>query len=82
MDILDTDGMDNGVKVRSKYFHSCNILYILLRYRGVPTYAVFTTVDPTTAIFGLCTHKWGIFALVGDTLESTNANYASLHATT
>ena len=28
--------------------------------RGSPTFAVFTTVDPTTEIFGLCTHKWEI----------------------
>ena len=33
------------------------------RYRGSPTYVVFTTADPTTAIFGLCIRKWGIFAL-------------------
>ena len=29
-----------------------------------------TTVDPTTAIFGLCTRKLGILVLVGDPLES------------
>ena len=34
-----------------------------------PTYAVFTTTDLTTAIFGLCTRKWGIFAFVGDHLQ-------------
>ena len=34
------------------------------RYRGSPTYAVFTTADPTTAVFGLCMCKWGFFALV------------------
>ena len=39
-------------------------------YTVSPTYRFFTTVDPTTAIFGLCTHKWGIFALVGDPLQS------------
>jgi hypothetical protein len=27
---------------------------------------VFTTADPTTAIFGLCKHKLGIFVFVGD----------------
>ena len=40
-------------------------------YRGSP---VFTTADPTTAIFGLYMHKWGIFALVGD--SPANANFA------
>ena len=39
-------------------------------YKGFPIYAVFTTEDPTTAIFGLCTRKWGIFALVGDPIQS------------
>ena len=39
-------------------------------YRGSTTYAVFTTTDPTTAMFGLCTRKWGIFVLVGDLLQS------------
>ena len=34
-------------------------------YRGSPTYAVFTT-----AVFGLCTCNWGIFALVVDPLQS------------
>ena len=29
-----------------------------------------TAMDPTTAIFDLCTHKGGIFALVGDPLQS------------
>ena len=37
-------------------------------YRGSPTYAVFTTAKPTTAIFGLW--KWGIFTLVWDLLQS------------
>ena len=40
-----------------------------LMYRGSPTYAVFTTANPTTTIFGLCARKWGIFALVGDPLQ-------------
>ena len=39
-------------------------------YKGSPAYAVFTTMDPTTAMFGLCTRKWGIFAFVGDLLQS------------
>ena len=39
-------------------------------YRGSPTYAVFTTANPTIAIFGLCMLKWGIFVLVGDPLKS------------
>ena len=39
----------------------------------VPTYAVFTTADPTTAIFGLCTCKWGIFVLVPLTQILRNA---------
>ena len=33
-------------------------------YRVSPTYAVFTTANPITVDFGLCTRKWGIFALV------------------
>ena len=37
------------------------------------TYSVFTTADPTTVIFGLCTCKWGIFALVPLTRISCNA---------
>ena len=40
-----------------------------------PTYAVFTTVDPTTMIFGLCTSKWGGFALVGGTLQSHQSEF-------
>ena len=40
------------------------------QYRGSPTYGVFTIVDPTTEVFGLCTHKWGIFVLAGDPLQS------------
>ena len=40
-----------------------------LKYRVYTTYANFTTTDPTTAVLGLCTHKWGIFALVGDPLQ-------------
>ena len=40
-------------------------MYVFI-YRGSPTYGVFTTADPTTAVFGLSTRKWGIFALVGD----------------
>ena len=39
-------------------------------YRGSPTYTVFSTADPTTAVFGLCMCRWGIFALVGDPLQS------------
>ena len=38
--------------------------------KGSPTYAVFTTADPTTAVFGLCTLRWGIFALLGDPRQS------------
>ena len=30
---------------------------LVYTYRGFPTYVVFTTADPTTAIFGLCTCK-------------------------
>ena len=45
----------------------CTFIEIELhQYRGSPTYPVFTTTDPTTAIFGLYTRKWGIFALIGD----------------
>ena len=48
------------------YLHKSNA------YGGFPTYTVFTTADPTTAIFGLCTHKWGIFALVGARISYRN----------
>ena len=34
-----------------------------------PPYAIFTTTDPTTGIFGLCTCKWEIFVLIGDHLQ-------------
>ena len=33
-------------------------------------HVVFPTVNPTAVIFSLCTRKWGIFLLVGDTLLS------------
>ena len=42
----------------------------LEEHRVFPTYTVFTTADPTTAVFYLCMCKWGIFALVGDLLQS------------
>ena len=38
-------------------------------YRGSPTYMVFTSADPTTASFGLCMGKLGIFALVEHLLQ-------------
>ena len=42
----------------------------LLDHASYPTYAVFTNADPTIAVFGLCTRKWGIFALVRDPPQS------------
>ena len=61
-------------RIHPKYglltFWCCNfkeILLITFTYKGSPTYAVFTTADPTNTVFGLCKRKWGIFALVGDT---------------
>ena len=52
-------------------FHTIFLLNVgYLLYRGSPTYSVFTTADPTTVVFGLCTCKWGIFALVWDLLQS------------
>ena len=39
-------------------------------YRGSPTYTKITNTVSTTTVFGLCTCKWGIFALVGDPLQS------------
>ena len=36
--------------------------------RVSPATKVFTTADPTTAFFGFCMCKWGIFVLVGDPL--------------
>ena len=35
-------------------------------YRGSPTYTKITTMVSTNTVFGLCTCKWGILALVGD----------------
>ena len=54
-----TDTMHNGTKTLLN-------LHCKSKYRGSPTYTVFTTLDPTTSVFGLFTCKWGIFALVGD----------------
>ena len=41
-----------------------------IMYRGYPTYSVFVTADPTTAIVVLYMRKWGIFVLVEDPLQS------------
>ena len=35
---------------------------------------VFTTADPNIAIFGLCTHKWGIFVIVEDPMMQILCN--------
>ena len=35
--------------------------FFLTSYRGSPTYVVFTTADPNTAVFGLCTCTSGRF---------------------
>ena len=40
-------------------------MYLRTIYRGFPTNTI-----STTTVFGLCTCKWGIFALVGDPLQS------------
>ena len=42
----------------------------LTKYRGFPTYTKLTNTVSTTTVFGLCTCKWGIFALVGNLLQS------------
>ena len=45
--------------------HNVTTFEILQKKRqlqGSPTYAVFTTADHTTVVFGLRTRKWGIFA--------------------
>ena len=44
----------------------------LLKYviQGVPHLRGFHYRGSHTAIFGLCTRKWGIFELVGDPLQS------------
>ena len=39
-------------------------------WRGSPTYTKITSRVSTTTVFGLCTCKWGIFALVWDLLQS------------
>ena len=38
-------------------------------YKGSPTYMKTTNTVSTTMVFGICTCKWGIFALVGDFLQ-------------
>ena len=43
---------------------------LILEYRGSPTYTKITNTVSTTTVFGLCTCKWRIFALVGDPLQS------------
>ena len=46
------------------------LIYIfVLYYTGSPTYPVFTT-----AVFGLCTLKWGIWVLIGDPLKQILGN--------
>ena len=45
-----------------------NLAFFLIKRS--PTYAVYTTADLTNAIFGLCTRKWGIFALIGNLPQS------------
>ena len=48
----------------------CNVNDIFIwKYRGSPTYAKITNAVPYCRVFGLCTHKWGIFALVRDPLQ-------------
>ena len=37
---------------------------------GPPLTQKVTNTVSTTMVFGLCTCKWGIFALVGDLLQS------------
>ena len=37
-------------------------------YRGSPTYTKITNTVSTTTVFALCTHRWGIFAVVRDPL--------------
>ena len=40
------------------------------RCRESTIYAVFTTGDPTNTVFGYGTGKWGIFASIGEALQS------------
>ena len=39
-------------------------------YSGSPNYVKITNAVPYFRGYGLCTSKWGIFALVGDLLQS------------
>ena len=57
-------------------FQSANLL---VQGPGSPTFVVFTIADPTTTIFGLCMHKWGIFALVGDPLQFHWCEFYATH---
>ena len=50
--------------------HLFEILARQTTYRGSPTYTKITNTVSTNTVFGLCTCKWGIFALVGDPLQS------------
>ena len=43
---------------------------VRIEYRGFPTYTKITKKVSTTTVFGLSVCKWGIFALVGDPLQS------------
>ena len=48
----------------NKFWESCNL------YGGFPTYAKITNAVPYFRGFGLSMHKWGIFALLCDLLQS------------
>ena len=57
-----------NVKYEKSMYNKINTF---IHVQGVPNLRVFySTPDPNTPIFGLCTHKWGIFASIGDPLQS------------
>ena len=59
----------NGI-VRLGPAEHMGLVGIYPSYRGSPTYMKITNAVPYFRGFGLCTRKWGIFALVGDLLQS------------
>ena len=55
--------------------YPCSLASSLLNIQGAPTYTKITNTVSTTTVFGLCTCKWGIFALVGDPLQSHSRDF-------
>ena len=72
-----------GFFIENIYLKCVNYVHLKVatkqhKYRGSPTYTKITNTVSTTKVFGLCTCKWGILALVGDQLQS---HYHEFHLT-